>query len=110
MKNCILLISFVFYSCLTSCISVSHDLIKNHSTDIFGTSYCKNAEYVATEAVRNSNYQPDYTLSAVLSDVKKRHGKDVTVANVRWDIKETSFFGLKSVNKMGIVYDVIKCK
>lgn len=110
MKYFRLVIFLVFCSCITSCVSVSHDLVKNHSTDIFGTSYCKNADYISTEAVINSNYQPDYTLSAILSDVKKRHGKDVTVANVRWDIIETSFFGLRSVKKMGIVYDVIKCK
>jgi len=47
--------------------------------------------------------QSDFTLVSLLEYARGAHGKDVTIHNVRWDIKN----GKK---KTGVIFDVVKCK
>jgi len=47
--------------------------------------------------------QRDFTLVSLLEFARNQHGKDVTIHNVRWDVKN----GKK---KTGVIFDVVKCK
>jgi len=90
----------------------------------FSKSACSNPEYIATigkSAITfqtNANGQRikdadgDYitkfnpeslTLLNLLNDARAAHGKDVTIQNVRYDVKN----GKK---KVSVIYDVVKCK
>ena len=52
----------------------------------------------------------ELTLYAALEKARLEHGNDVTVTNFQWDIKTTvGLFGRKS-EKVGMTFDVIRCK
>jgi hypothetical protein len=96
---------------ITSCNSFSVITISDVN---YGIS-CPNPQYVGTMYKSSStislndssasfvNSPFDLQLSALLKDARKKYGVDVTIQNVRWDVKN----GKK---KVGVVYDVIRCK
>ena len=61
------------------------------------------ATYSAEEGVSIKFNQGSMTLVSLLENARKKYGEDVTIHNIRWDIKN----GKK---KTGAIYDVIKCK
>jgi hypothetical protein len=62
--------------------------------------YCNDAKLV------ESVYSPYYmNLADILKYAKEKHGKDVSVSNVHYDVKE-SFFG--SMRK-SCIFDIVKC-
>lgn len=46
--------------------------------------------------------QESLTLYQLLSDARQKYGADVTIQNVRWDIKNKT--------RISAIYDVINCK
>jgi hypothetical protein len=59
--------------------------------------------YTAEGSVSIKFNQESMTLVSLLENARKKYGEDVTIHNIRWDIKN----GKK---KTGVIYDVIKCK
>jgi hypothetical protein len=77
----------------------------NHE-DMYGAA-CPSPIYIATMGVDATTSdtiteQRTLTLYNLLAVAKKKYGEDVTIQNVRWDVK----------NKKNIsaIFDVIKCK
>ncbi|MFN4812008.1 MAG: hypothetical protein ACK5HE_03455 [Bacteroidota bacterium] len=77
----------------------------NHE-DMYGAA-CPGPIYIATMGVDATTSdtiteQRTLTLYNLLAVAKKKYGEDVTIQNVRWDVK----------NKKNIsaIFDVIKCK
>jgi hypothetical protein len=46
--------------------------------------------------------QESLTLYQLLSDARQKYGADVTIQNVRWDMRNKT--------RISVIYDVIKCK
>jgi len=78
-------------------------------------SNCPNPIYIATMSksaevmVKTSDgysipsfNQQRLTLVSLLSDARVKYGEEVTIHNIRWDIKNKK-------KKTGVIYDVIKC-
>ena len=80
-------------------------------------SDCPNPIYVATiaksaisivgldsqgKSIESAN-QKSMTILSLIEDARKIYGNDVTIHNIRWDVKNRK-------KKTGVVYDVIKCK
>ena len=62
--------------------------------------YCKDAKLV------ESVYSPNYlNLSQILKYAKDKYGKDVSVANVHYDVK-VSPFGSK---RKSSIFDIVRC-
>jgi hypothetical protein len=59
--------------------------------------------YLAQGGVAVEFNQEVMTLVYLLENARKKYGEDVTIHNIRWDVKN----GKK---KTGVIYDVIKCK
>jgi hypothetical protein len=57
---------------------------------------------IETRSVYKTN-QRDFTMVSLLEFARKEHGKDVTIHNVRWDVKNKR-------KKSGVIFDVVKCK
>jgi len=109
---CLILSFFVLGGCNKYTVST-------FQPDQMNGSDCPNPIYVATMSrtgkvvATNSEFagyveriildQNDFTLVSLLDFARKEHGKDVTIHNVRWDIKN----GKK---KTGVIFDVVKCK
>ena len=99
---------------MSSCSKYSVITILNDQNN--GSS-CPNPKYIATmsktsliitEGIEGGRptvlfNQESLTLVSLLLDARKKYGEEVTIQNVRWDIKN----GKK---KTGVIYDVIKCK
>jgi hypothetical protein len=75
-------------------------------------SACANPQYVSTMSKSAVVFQPNapkkympesLTMYNLLFDARVAHGNDVTIQNVRYDVKN----GRK---KVSVVYDVVKCK
>jgi len=75
-------------------------------------SACANPQYVSTISKSAVVFQPNapkkympesLTMYNLLYDARVAHGNDVTIQNIRYDLKN----GKK---KVSVVYDVIKCK
>ena len=72
---------------------------------------CPNPTYVATlsksvQEVRTEGVfynQEELTLVSLLRDAKKVYGDDVTIQNIRWDLRDGR-------EKTGAIFDVVKCK
>ncbi len=108
---CFYAIGFLFGG--TSCNSYS-DVRTSSAENSYG-SYCNNPQYVATlykaygvlpnDSTGSFVTSPSYDLqiTTLLKDARRKYGSEVTISNLRWDVKN----GKK---KVGVVYDVIKCK
>lgn len=86
--------------------------------EVYGSS-CPNPKYVTTmyykgisKITQDENGFPaideialpkDFTLSNILKMAKDKHGQDVTINNVRWDV-----IG-RSRRRVGVIFDVIQC-
>ena len=65
--------------------------------------YCKDAKLV------ESVYSPYYmNLAEILKYAKDKYGKDVSVANVHYDVKVSPFFFFGSKRKSSI-FDIVRC-
>ena len=111
-------INFVFFTTLTLFIfgCKSNYTVSTFQPDQINGSDCPAPIYVATMSISSGevNYnaegngsfkfnQESMTLVSLLENARKKYGEDVTIHNIRWDIKN----GKK---KTGVIYDVIKCK
>jgi hypothetical protein len=84
----------------------------NLSNDVNYGQACPNPAYVATlflqpqalvDSYGNSIINSNYTLEDCLKEAKTKYGDEVTIMNVRWDMKN----GKK---RKSAIFDVIKCK
>ncbi len=98
---------FFMMSCAT--FSVKHAGLERDT--IYG-QVCENPTYVATiglepkttvDAYGKSLTTSNYTLKECLDAAKEKFGSDVTVVNVRWDIKNSN-------KRYSAIFDVVKCK
>ena len=113
LKGALSLFALGFLISETSCSSYS--ITKSLNGDGGYGNYCSNPQYVATmykayNIVKSDSSAtfitlPSYDLqiTTLLKDARKVYGQDVTINNLRFDVKN----GKK---KVGVVYDVIKCK
>lgn len=78
--------------------------------DSYGIA-CPNPIYVATMGIKKADAEGGLTITEtdsklsvynILSEAKKKYGDDVTIQNIRWDIKNET--------KISVIFDVIKCK
>jgi len=108
-KNSILLSLFILLLSLYSCSVYSISDSKLENDKIYGL-VCPNPKYVATisyepeakkdaygEVTLNSNY----TMKDCLDFAKKRHGNEVTIVNIRWDMRNSK--------RISAIFDVVKC-
>ncbi len=77
----------------------------NHE-DMYGQA-CPNPTYIATMGVDATTTdtiteQRNLTLFNLLAVAKKKYGEEVTIQNVRWD--------MKNKKNISAIFDVIKCK
>jgi len=116
MKKVILSLSII--SSLFILGSCSSYTVKTFQPDQMNGSDCPTPIYVATMSrtetfigtvtgtEARSLYKTDqreFTLVSLLEVARKTHGMDVTIHNVRWDVKN----GKK---KTGVIFDVVRCK
>lgn len=100
--------SAVLIGSLSSCNLYS---VATFQPDQNNGSDCPNPIYVATMSVSSKEIkdgaaiynQESMTLTYLLAEARKKYGDDVTIHNIRWDIKNRKM-------KTGAIYDVIKCK
>lgn len=115
MKSTIVKI-LMFFSLILLFSSCSYYTVTSFQPDQNNGTDCPNPIYIATisksaEIIKisgdGSGYsdldQKSMTLVSLLDDARKKYGEDVTIHNIRWDIKN----GKK---KTGVIYDVIRCK
>jgi hypothetical protein len=74
--------------------------------DMYGQA-CPNPTYIATMGVDATTTdtiteQRNLTLFNLLAVAKKKYGEEVTIQNVRWD--------MKNKKNISAIFDVIKCK
>ena len=102
-----IILSLSIFSSLFILGSCSKYTVNTFQPDEKNGSDCPTPIYVATMSRTGSYFydalQSDLTLVSLLEFARKEHGKDVTIHNVRWDIKN----GKK---KTGVIFDVVKCK
>ncbi|MEY4851692.1 MAG: hypothetical protein RLY64_355 [Bacteroidota bacterium] len=109
-----LLFTFLFFhtSCNTYTVVKSSDSEKGYG------DFCSNPKYIATMYKIQNNifgiendsinkFEPiggdDFNISTLLKDARSKYGSDVTITNLRWDVKNGK-------RKVGVVYDVVQCK
>jgi hypothetical protein len=96
-----------------------YNVIAFTQDEVYGSS-CPSPTYITTmyftgsiknikdengfESLRLVASEEDFTLSNLLKMAKEKHGQDVTISNIRWDVKG------KKQKKVGVVFDVIKCR
>ena len=111
-----LILALSFFIAIYSC---NRYAVVTFQPDQSNFNACPNPIYIATmskssekiisidgdsiEVADFNNNQESMTLVSILNDARKKYGEDVTIHNVRWDIKNGK-------TKIGVVYDVIKCK
>lgn len=97
---------------LSSCASYTVEMRQfkpeSHTEDLYGPA-CPKPTYVATMAIKATINkeslqisQDMLTLANLLDTAQRKYGAEVTIQNIRWD--------LKSGDKVSAVFDVIKCK
>ena len=111
-------ISLFLFSCIlftTACNTYS--VVVEHNSNTFGTA-CSQPVYLGTMSksakslseTKNStsstfvpitNDQESISLYNLLADAKAKYGNEVTIQNLRWD--------MKNKKRISVVYDVIKC-
>lgn len=101
--------SLFLISCSTSTYGVKE---YNLSNDVNYGQACPNPAYVATmflqpkssvDAYGKSLSLSNYTLEECVVSAKAKYGDDVTIMNVRWDIKNGN-------KRISAIFDVVKCK
>jgi hypothetical protein len=98
-----------FSSCSSYTVSVFQPDQNNGSNcpnPIYIGTMSKSAKVIAKNSDGSSYIgfdQSTMTLVSLLDDARKKYGEDITIHNIRWDIKN----GKK---KIGVIYDVILCK
>jgi hypothetical protein len=60
-------------------------------------------DYQGNEVVGFSFDASDFTLVNILKIAKEKYGQDVTISNIRYDVKG------KKKNRKGVIFDVIRC-
>ena len=108
MKNTIrALMSIITIALISSCSTYT---ISSFHPDQNNGSACPNPVYIATMSKAsgftiNGNWvgEESLTLFSLLHDAQKKYGNDVTIQNVRWDIRNKN-------TKVSVIYDVITCK
>ena len=96
MKYPLIIITLII---LTSCRMTQ----ETFNQPIYG-NHCPTPELV------ESVYTPYYmTLAEILKYSKDKYGKDVSVANVHYDVKASLFYFFGSKRKSSI-FDVVRCK
>ena len=102
---------FVFFAFVVVLFGCNKFTIATFQPDQNNGSDCPNPTYIATmsksaevniDDVTGFN-QKSMTLVSLLAEARKKYGDDVTIHNIRWDIKNGN-------KKTGVIYDVIKCK
>lgn len=82
------------YSCRMSHETFNQPIYGNH---------CENPKLV------ESVYSPFYmSLADILKYAKDNYGKDVSIANVHYDVKASPFFFFGS-KRRSCIFDVVKC-
>ncbi len=102
---------FVFFAFVVVLSGCNKFTIATFQPDQNNGSDCPNPTYIATMSIsawvniddEMGFNQKSMTLVSLLAEARKKYGDDVTIHNIRWDIKN----GKK---KTGVIYDVIKCK
>ena len=99
------LYSLSFLSLLS--ISCARYDVNRVNWENLGPSACPSPTYIATMAksavVNGSVYPEKITLFELYNDARVIHGTDVTIQNIRYDVKN----GKK---KVSVIFDVVKCK
>ena len=104
--------SVMFVVILSTIISCNRYTITTFQPDQKNGSACPDPIYIATMGLSAEHTSEDsviffkqerMTLVSLLEEAKKKYGNEVTIHNIRWDVKN----GKK---KTGVIYDVIKCK
>jgi len=81
-----------------------------HDTDSL-LAYCENAVFVASDFIdvstapsRTNNVDPQslMTIARVLKFAKAKYGEDVTVVNLRYDMKDKK-------KNVSVTFDVVRC-
>jgi hypothetical protein len=110
MTNNSILLSLLFllislHSC--SVYSISDSKLENDK--IYGL-VCPNPKYLATIAfepeAKKDGYgevslNSNYTMKDCLDFAKKRHGNEVSIVNIRWDMRNSK--------RISAIFDVVKC-
>jgi hypothetical protein len=104
---CALMLSTLILSCDTYKVNQRMLLGQeiNHE-DMYGQA-CPHPTYIATMGVDATTTdtiteQRNLTLYNLLAVAKKKYGEDITIQNVRWD--------MKNKKNISAIFDVIKCK
>ncbi len=126
MKNKVIIITLFLSVFLLGCYT--HKGVSLNDENYNNISYCKNAEYIATNYLvlgsskTTYNIQKingvtkvdtinkpfsfvneyDLTIAKLLKEAKSQFGDDVTISNIRWDYINTK--------RYAATYDVIRCK
>jgi hypothetical protein len=110
-----LILVFICIAFITSCNTYS--VVIEHNSNTFGTA-CSHPTYLGTmgksakftSEIKNStsstfvpitNDQESISLYNLLNDARAKYGNEVTIQNLRWD--------MKNKKRISVVYDVIKC-
>lgn len=100
---------FVLVITLYSCATYSVSDSKLENDKVYGL-VCPNPKYVATislepEAKRDAygelSVNSNFTLKDCLDFAKKSYGNDVTILNIRWDMRNSK--------RISAIFDVVKC-
>lgn len=110
MKRISLVLSIVVVL-FTSCAVYRVEASRIETDTIYG-EVCENPTYVATialepdatfDAYGNRITTGNYTLKDCLDAAQEKFGNEVTIVNVRWDIKNKG-------KRKSAIFDVIRCK
>ncbi len=126
----------LFVLSLSSCVTYNYQTTS--SDEAFAKVYCKNPDYLGTNSLKvgaktgeyrvekvneYDNDKPvidtifekitasDLTISQLTQVTQKKLGRDITISNIRWDTEtRTRFFVFTNVQRVGVTYDIIRCK
>jgi hypothetical protein len=84
----------------------SYTIVTENAHDIEKLpAYCGNAEFVASDFIDVPNTvdpQSLLTIARVLKFAKSKYGEDVTVVNLRYDVKDKK-------KNVSVTFDVVRC-
>ena len=107
MKKLIYLNLLLLFSCST--YKVNETYVNN----------CQNYQFVESVSLKQLEVdngktvyssQKSFIYANLLEKAKIKHGENVTVDNVKWDVCSQTFLGIKWDTTIGVTYDIIKCK
>ncbi len=89
--------------CVLFFSSCSKKYLVHNSLDACACN-CSNPQFVSSEfvSVATAGGQENLTLAVLLKTAKDRQGYDVSIQNVRWDIKKGK--------RISAIFDVVRCK